>query len=260
MRVHLFQMSLDWEDRHKNFARAERLADRASIEPGDLIVLPELFDSGFSLNTQKSNDHRGETLAFLKEFATRNACPVQGGRTILGDAGKALNCAPVVSGSGTLLTEYAKIHPFSFGREPEKFMGGESVVTYHWDGTGSGLMVCPAICYDLRFPELFRLGMLAGAEAFAIGANWPSARAEHWRALVIARAIENQAFVFAANRCGSDPHLDYSGGSMVVGPQGEILGEAGDDETALSVDIDPEAVRAWRKTFPAWRDVRLIGR
>ena len=256
MRVHLFQMSLDWEDRHKNFARTERLAADSDLAPGDLIVLPELFDSGFSLRTDRTNDGDGETLAFLRRFSARTGCTVQGGRTVLGEGDeKALNCAPVFSGGAEPVAEYAKIHPFSFGREPERFRGGESVVTYGW----GGLTVCPAICYDLRFPELFRLGMLAGAEAFAIGANWPRPRTRHWRALCIARAIENQAFVFAVNRCGEDPHLGYDGNSMVVGPMGEVLGELGDAEGVLSVEIDGEAVRGWRERFPAWRDVRLIG-
>lgn len=263
MRVHLFQMSLDWEDRHKNFDRVERLAGEiagpSAIRRGDLVVLPELFDSGFSLNTDRTNDGLGETLAFLARFSAQTGCVVQGGRTVRNGSEKALNCAPVFSGAGELVAEYAKVHPFSFGREPEKFRGGESVLTYGW-GTGEeALTVCPAICYDLRFPELFRLGMLKGAEAFAIGANWPRPRTGHWRALAIARAIENQAFVFAVNRCGEDPHLGYDGNSMVVGPTGDVLGELGDAEGVLSVEVDAEAVRSWRGTFPAWRDVRLLG-
>src|SRR5690606_23399722 len=119
------------------------------------------------------------------------------------------------------------------------------------------LTICPAICYDLRFPELFRIGLGMGAEAFCLGANWPQARQNHWRALAIARAIENQAFVFALNRTGADPHLQYGGGSIAVGPKGEILGELGDEEQVLSVEVDPEVVHAWRREFPAWRDLRL---
>jgi omega-amidase len=247
-------MSLDWEDRHKNFARTLRIVDQAAPDPADLILLPELFDSGFSLNTDRTHDDEGETLAFLKQTAERTGCTVQGGRTLRGDQPRALNTAPVHAPDGQLLAEYAKIHPFSFGREPEAFRGGDSIVTYPWQG----LAVCPVICYDLRFPELFRKGLLAGAELFAIGANWPSPRAAHWRALAIARAIENQAFVLAVNRAGADPHLDYAGGSIAVGPKGEILGELGADEGVLTVDIDPAAVRDWREAFPAWRDITLI--
>jgi predicted amidohydrolase len=164
----------------------------------------------------------------------------------------------VISPRGDLLLEYAKVHPFSFGREPERFEGGSEVATYLWESGGQTLRVAPAICYDLRFPELFRLGLLKGAEAFAIGANWPDARQHHWRSLVIARAIENQAFVLAVNRTGRDPNLNYVGGSIAVGPRGDILGELGPEEAVLSVEVNPREVLAWREKFPAWRDIKLF--
>ncbi|MCR9076741.1 MAG: carbon-nitrogen family hydrolase, partial [bacterium] len=90
------------------------------------------------------------------------------------------------------------------------------------------------------------------------GANWPSHRQSHWRTLNIARAIENQAFVIAVNRCGNDPHLPYAGGAIVVDPKGETLGELGDKEGVLSVQIDPQALHDWRRTFPALNDITLI--
>ncbi|MBZ0171196.1 MAG: hypothetical protein K8E66_02330 [Phycisphaerales bacterium] len=260
MRVHLVQMNIDWEDRHQNFTRVDRLADATRINPGDLVILPEMFDSGFSLHTDTTRDTDNETRGFLESFARKHKCTIHGGRTVRPDnEDKATNRATVIAPDGRLLADYAKIHPFSFGREPEAFRGGDEVTTYIWRGSDEdSLTVCPAICYDIRFPELFRLGMLLGAEAYAIGANFPAARQEHWRALLLARAIENQAFVFAVNRTGDDPHLHYAGGSIVVGPRGEILGEMGDEEAVLSVEVDPGSVRAWRQAFMAWRDVRLI--
>src|SRR5690606_9236143 len=119
---------------------------------------------------------------------------------------------------------------------------------------------CPAVCYDLRFPELFRLGLKAGAEVFALGSNWPAPRESHRRILSIARAIENQALVLSVNRVGSDPALTYAGGTLAVGPKGDILGELGDTEDVLTVSLDLVALREWRNTFPAWRDTRLISR
>ena len=253
---------IEWEDRHKNFDRVKFLLAEAGPNPGDLIVLPEMFDSGFSLNTKRTADSENKTLGFLRDLAIQTECTVQGGRTVLQSGQLATNTAPVFSPTGSQLAEYAKIHPFSFGREPEAFQAGNEIVTYPWgelgDGTG-GLTVCPAICYDLRFPELFRLGLLKGAQMFAIGANWPAARAEHWRALLIARAIENQAFVLGVNRTGSDPYLQYRGGTIAIGPKGDVLGELGDEQAVLSVDIDSGEVAEWRKTFPAWQDLRLIG-
>ncbi len=260
MRVHLVQMNIVWEDRHRNFTIVDRLLDAAGVEPGDLVILPEMFDSGFSLNTERTNDTAGETRMFLENLARRLHSTVHGGRTVqIPGHDKAENRAPVFSPEGRLLAEYAKIHPFSFGREPEAFRGGTDVTIYNWAGpNGEHLTVCPAICYDIRFPELFRIGLLRGAEAFAIGANFPQARQDHWRALNIARAIENQAYVFAVNRTGKDPHLRYAGGSIIVGPGGEVAAELGDEEAVLSAEIDPDAVRSWRQQFPAWRDIRLI--
>jgi predicted amidohydrolase len=95
---------------------------------------------------------------------------------------------------------------------------------------------------------------------FAIGACWPDSRHAHWRALLIARAIENQAFVLGVNRTGKDPALSYAGGSIAVGPRGEVIAELGAEERVLSVEIQPSALREWRSKFPAWKDGRLLGR
>lgn len=262
MRAHLVQMDLAWERREENIARAASLLENAGTRRGDLVVLPELFDSGFSLNTAVTADAEGRTDAALADLADRFGVTVQGGRTVRDEgAAKATNRAPVWAPGRTKLAEYAKVHPFSFGREPEAFDGGggDQIQTYDWSDGERSMRVCPAICYDLRFPELFRVGLTLGAEAYTIGANWPAPRQSHWRALALARAIENQAFVFAVNRCGSDPHLAYSGGTIAVGPKGEVLGELGELEGVLTVEIDPEDVRRWRATFGAWRDLRLLG-
>jgi len=261
MRAHLVQMNLAWEDRDENFARCASLLEGTDVVRGDLVVLPELFDSGFSLNTDTTADDENRTDAFLADLADRLGVTVHGGRTVRTEPGaKATNRASIWGPSRTKLAEYAKVHPFSFGREPEAFFGGsqDQIQTYDWSASTDTLRVCPAICYDLRFPELFRIGLALGAEAYAIGANWPAPRQSHWRALAIARAIENQAFVLAVNRCGSDPHLDYAGGSIAVGPKGDVLGELGELEAVLTVDINPEDVRGWRTTFGAWRDMKLL--
>lgn len=256
MRAHLVQFDISWEDRLGNFEAVERMLEGVDVKPDDLVLLPELFDSGFSLNVAVTHDSNARTANFLADLAGRLQAYVLGGRTVLpAGAARAFNHMSVNGPDGHTLCEYAKIHPFSYGREPEAFAGGDKIVTFSWSGR---LCVCPAVCYDLRFPELFRRGMLRGAEVFVIGANWPQARQAHWRALLIARAIENQAFVLGVNRCGRDPHLSYAGGSIVVDPRGNVLGELGDAPGVLSVEIDPESVEAWRREFPAWRDVRLI--
>lgn len=267
MRAHLVQLDIVWEDRGANLDRAERLLDGVDVRPGDLIVLPEMFDSGFSLNTHTTADD-GTTAAWLARLADDLGALAMGGRTVGrcagGDCGKATNHCTVFApaadgGEPKALCDYAKIHPFTYGREGEKFVGGREVTTFAWEAGGERLTVCPTICYDLRFPELYRVGLGMGAELFTCIANFPAARQAHWRTLALARAIENQAFVLAVNRCGHDPHLAYAGGTIAVGPKGEVIGELGEQEAVLSVDIDAAGLHAWRQEFPAWRDGRLLG-
>lgn len=254
MRAHLVQLDIAWEDKSANYARVRSLLAPLRIEPGDLIVLPEMFDTGFSLNVDVTHDGDGATQLFLAALAKDHGASVYGGFTVQRDDGMGLNRAQIYAPTGDCVASYDKIHPFSFGREPERFVGGGRVVTCPWSAGERTLTVCPAICYDLRFPELFRRGLRLGAEVFVIGANWPAPRAQHWRTLLFARAIENQAYVIGVNRAGSDPHLDYSGGSIVVSPKGDVIADAGERECVITAEIDPEALRSWRDTFPAWTD------
>ena len=251
MRAHLVQLDSAWENPAASIDRARGLIGSAEIAPGDLVVLPEMFATGFSLNIERTADD-GAQAGFLAEEAERLGVTVVAGLTVHGAPGRALNRAVVYGPAGELLTHYDKVHPFSFGREPEVFDAGSALAVFEW----GGLRVQPAVCYDLRFPELFRAGLALGAEAYVVIANWPDARMHHWRSLLIARAIENQALVIAVNRAGPDPHLNYVGGSVVVGPTGDVLAEAGAGEAVLSAEIDAGAVGAWRRAFPAWRDLR----
>lgn len=250
-------MDIAWEDRAANFKIAERLISEAGVREGDLVVLPEMFDSGFSLNVERTADDAGETADWVERMARESGSHVQGARTVWNAARlKGRNLA-VAAGPGGMVCEYAKIHPFGYGGESERFEGGDEVLTYEWGVGAHGLCVCPAVCYDLRFPELFRRGLALGAQVFTVVASWPAARHEHWRALLIARAIENQAYVLGVNRCGSDPRLEYAGGTVAVGPRGEIVGELGGDEGVLSVEVEHDEIKKWRARFPAWRDIRL---
>lgn len=257
VRAHLVQTDIAWEDKAENHRRVAGLVRSAGVRPGDLVVLPELFDTGFSFNLATTADRDGSTLAFVRSLASELGATVQGSRTVMGPEGKGRNRATIAGPDGSVLVEYDKIHPFSFGKETAHFVGGDRIATYAWASGSARTVVCPAVCYDLRFPELFRHGLRAGAEVMALGANWPAARASHRRALTIARAIENQAFVLCVNRAGSDPHQAYGGESLAVGPKGEVLAEAGDGACVLSVELDLAALRDWRTTFPAWRDAKM---
>lgn len=263
MQAHLVQMDIVWENQPANHRKVEALLKDAATRPGDLVVLPEMFDTGFSFNLDKTADRDGATLAFLRDLARSRRLTVHGSRTVVGEDGRGRNRVTAVGPDGEVLCEYDKVHPFSLGtpREADHFAPGAGVTTYPWlDADGRTVTtICPAICYDLRFPELFRQGMLMGAEVFAVGSNWPSTREFHRRTLSIARAIENQAFMLSVNRIGRDPALEYPGGSLAVGPRGDTRGVLEDGEGVLTVEVDLEDLRRWRAVFPAWRDARLLG-
>lgn len=265
MRFACVQFDIKWEDKVANHAIIERMLDEAQprIEPGTFVVLPELGDTGFSMDLDCIVDDR--SLAWAIDLAKRRGIFVQHGfpRRMEGhEAGDPVgrNIAVIVSPTGAILADYAKVHPFSFGRESERYSGGDHLCIARCDGA----LVAPFICYDLRFAELWRLAALnkPAAEVFTVGANWPNTRQHHWRSLCIARAIENQAYVVAANRCGRDPHLAYSGGSLIVAPSGEVLAEAHDQPLVLQAEVDLKILRQWRADFPALRDAHsdLLGR
>lgn len=256
MRAHLLQMNIVWEDRPANHALARDMIATAAPDPGDLIVLPELFDSGFTLNRDAALDD-GTTKAFLHTLADDTGCTVHGARAITNpdDPARLLNTAYVTApNTPEPIAEYAKIHPFSYGRELETYDGGPiTTPTYPW----GPLTASPAVCYDLRFPELFRRATLAGADTLVLGANWPAPRQHHWRALAIARAIENQCWVLAVNRTGDDPHLPYTGGSIIVSPKGDITAELNDEAAVLSAEIDKKEASTWRQAFRVLDDIKI---
>jgi predicted amidohydrolase len=268
MRFACVQFDIAWEDKATNHARIERMLDEARprLEPGAFVLVPELGDTGFSMDLERIADDG--SLPWAIDLATRRRIFLQHGfarRSIserTADAGqpRGRNCAVIISPDGEVLADYEKVHPFSYGREADHYSAGEHITIARC----ANLNVCPFICYDLRFPELWRLAATnqLPAEAFTIGASWPATRQHHWRALCIARAIENQAFVIACNRCGHDPHVAYAGGSLIVAPTGEVVAEARHVPTVLQGEIAVEAMHAWREEFPALRDVHhdLLGR
>jgi omega-amidase len=266
MRFACVQYDILWEDKVANHAIIERMLDEAQprIEPGAFVLIPELGDTGFSMNLERIVD--GRSLAWAIDLAKRRGIFVQHGFARRAVAHGQSNCpigrnvAVIISPMGEIIADYEKVHPFTYGREGEHYSRGDHLAIARCGDAST----CPLICYDLRFPELWRLGAIderSPVEVFTIGASWPSARQQHWRSLCVARAIENQAFVIACNRCGSDPHLAYAGGSMIIAPSGEIIAEARESPTVLQGDVDLGALRAWRTEFPALRDVHreLLG-
>lgn len=253
MDVEILQYPVVWEKHEENFDLIEAEFRKHPPKAGSLIVLPEMFSTGFSLNLGKvGEDESGPSKAFLCRLAQEFRCTVLGSFPRLGHGGsKGFNRLLVLDPTGEVLLHYDKIHPFSFGQEGDFYKAGLHLRLFDF----AGLRICPTICYDLRFPELYRRAVLAGgAEVLIVIANWPRSRREHWRTLLKARAIENQAVVIGVNRIGEDPHLTYEGDSLIFDAKGEIVLDTKDRPGRFSATIDKGDLQAWRDSFPALRD------
>ena len=254
MNIAAIQLDSVWEDPRANFAKVERLLAATPPAPGSLIVLPEMFATGFSLDLSKTmgGDSRG-TENFLRALATKYRCAVTGGVINPGADGHGRNESVTFAADGSLLARYVKQQPFSGAGEAELHEAGSGPVIFRL----GEFTVAPFVCYDLRFPELFRAAVKQGADLFIEIAAWPVKRIEHWLTLLKARAIENMAWVVGVNRTGREPRFEYCGRSVVVNPHGEIVADAGTEEKILTAEISHDVVTAWRSEFPALRDARL---
>ena len=255
MNIAAIQLDSVWEDPRANFAKVERLLAANPPAPGTLIVLPEMFATGFSLDLSKTMLGAAcETEEFLRSLATRHRSTVIGGLINPGADGRGRNESVTFAADGALLARYVKQRPFSGAGESEVHEAGTGPVVFRL----GDFTVAPLVCYDLRFPELFRAAVRQGADLFVVIAAWPVKRIEHWLTLLRARAIENQAWVVGVNRCGREPRYDYCGRSIVVDPHGAIVADAGGAEKILVANVDAEAARAWRAEFPALRDAGCL--
>ncbi|MCD8535421.1 MAG: carbon-nitrogen family hydrolase [Verrucomicrobia bacterium] len=251
MNVLLCQTEIHWEESAANHKDVQKLLSQQVVAPQSLIVLPEMFHCGFSMNVAGiAEEKEGASTIFLQSLARQYQSWVIGGITRQTRDGLGLNTAVAISPDGMVSAEYIKNHPFSLGGENAHFQAGHDVVVVEM----GGFQVCPLICYDLRFPEIFRRGVDLGAEVFVVIANWPSRRVDHWTTLLRARAIENQAWVIGVNRAGSDPFHPYPGQSLVANPHGVVTAHLDHQPGILQSSIDTGMVHDWRMQFPALRD------
>lgn len=213
------QMDIAWERPEENFRRVEEMVDRAAPDRLDLIVLPEMFATGFSMESDMAAGFAGETREFLAGLATRLSVFVLGGYAEPAEPRPANACSIFAPGGEEIL-HYRKIHPFSLAGEEEHYIGGETVETAEVEG----VRVTPLICYDLRFPEPFRAAA-RDTDLFCVIANWPSKRREAWSTLLRARAIENQAYVLGVNRVGMGGGEPHTGDSALLDPLGRDIAE-----------------------------------
>lgn len=250
MKVALVQMDIAWEDVAENHRRAHRRLEEGKRGGARLALLPEMFSTGFSMDSGRiAQPAGGASETFLRETARELGLWILASVPESGEP-RPRNMATLAGPDGSAV-RYAKIHPFTFGGENRVYTGGDRIVTADAEGT----RVTPFVCYDLRFPEPFRLAA-EETDLFAVVANWPEARRDAWRTLLRARAIENLCYVAGVNRVGEGGGLRYAGDSAVVSPWGEILAEGSEAEQVLIADVDPDAVRDARAMFPALADRR----
>ncbi|MFJ8466522.1 carbon-nitrogen family hydrolase [Streptomyces swartbergensis] len=258
MRASVIQIAVDEGESVES--RRRRAASMVRDQAGaDLVVLPELWTTGafaYEEFGQEAEPLEGPTYEAMAKAASDAGAWLHAGSIPEGDPDGALyNTSLVFSPSGDLAAVYRKIHRFGFDKGEAVLMGaGAELVTVRLPATTLGL----ATCYDLRFPELFRGLVDAGAETLVVPAGWPERRRSHWTLLAQARAVENQSFVIACGTAGTHAGVPQAGHSIVVDPWGEVLAEAGAEEEVLTVDFDPGKVATTREQFPALKD-RVLG-
>ena len=253
MNVILFQTAIVWEQAESNFELIEKRLDELKPEANSLLVMPEMFSTGFSFELETvGEDTNGASAEFLKRMAQKfSICTVASFPHQPKDGGKGLNRLLAYFPDGSPAVSYDKIHPFSYGKEADHYCGGKRLPLFEFQGW----TICPTICYDLRFPELYRRATLqGGAQMFLCIANWPTPRREHWNTLLRARAIENQAVMVAVNRVGKDPLNSYSGDSAIIDARGRDILNMGDRDSAEAGNVDLDDLLSWRKKFPALAD------
>ncbi|MDZ7699923.1 MAG: nitrilase-related carbon-nitrogen hydrolase [Deltaproteobacteria bacterium] len=246
MRIAAAQMDIAWHDRTANHNHARPLAKEAKASGSEILIFPEMFSTGFSMDTAVTGEPKnGATPTFLRSLARDLRMVVVGGFAMADTGKKPMNVALTVDPWGKDLALYAKIHQIALLEENTYYEAGERAIPF---ALGPLKTAC-LICFDLRFPELFR-ALADHCGLILVIASWPAERQAHWDVLLRARAIENQCYVLGLNRVGEGGGLTFTGGSAIIDPAGEMIASGGENETLLIADIDPERVGAIRSAMP----------
>ena len=242
--VALGEYDTGWHDQAVSLDRADDLAQRARANGADVLVLPEMCLTGFTMDAQYAEPQDGPSIDSLSSIAaTHNLWIVAG--VSMRRGGKHLNSALTFAPDGLLAATYDKRKLFDYAKESTVYSAGTAPCIIEINGVSLALF----ICFELRFPELFRQAA-PDADALVIIANWPAAREKHWEVLTRARAIENQCYVIAVNRIGEADGIAYKGGSVIVDPWGERIDKPSGDATLRTGGISHAAVEEVRKAFP----------
>jgi predicted amidohydrolase len=252
MKIALIQYNPAWEDKESNKQKILSLV--RDIEGVELFIFPEMTLTGFTNKSQEMSETiHGDSFRFFSSVAKEKSSNVFAGIIERRDK-QIYNTFIHIKPDGSLVKLYRKIHPFSYSGENKHFNAGVRPAYTKIRTWKIGL----TICYDLRFPELYRKYGKKRAHLIVNIANWPDTRIEHWRTLLKARAIENQCYVAGVNRVGKDPKLIYPGFSGVFDPMGKELVTLKDEEKVIVVEFDKNYVKEVREKFPFLDDIKLI--
>jgi len=254
MKIACIQLDIKWEDIKNNLSRTKAYIKEARTKGAELICLPELFSTGVTTDSSKFAENlNGQIYNFLSEQAKRNEVYILGSFIECNGNKLPKNTAVVFNPQGLFVGKYNKNHVFTYNNEDKSYSTGNDLLIFKL----KDFNICPFICYDLRFPEIFRIAVDKGANVFIILANWPNPRKDHWITLLKARAIENQAYVIGINRVGSSPTLSFFGNSMILSPKGQIIGRLGNKEEILIGEINIDSLNEWRNSFYSLGDRRI---
>ncbi|WP_443946762.1 nitrilase family protein [Pedobacter sp. AW1-32] len=249
LKITIFQAYLFWENIEKNLQNLTLRLSMGVREKTDLIILPEMFNSGFSMNAEKlAEEMGGLTMQWMQKTAIQYNCVITGSLIIKED-GHFYNRLIWMQPDGQF-QKYDKRHLFGMGEEDKTFTAGKDQLIVELKGWKIRL----AVCYDLRFPAWLR-NVDAGYDILLLVASWPDKRSAHWKTLIPARAIENQSYVVGVNRVGHDGNQVYHGGhSMVMDPYGSTVYYKPEDEDMYTVTIAYEEIVKVRRQFPFLKD------
>jgi predicted amidohydrolase len=245
-------MSSVWEDPQATLVKAELFIRHAAASGADIICFPEQFATGWDpVSHHNVEDRQGRIVTTLMQFAQESEISIIGSfRERFEPYPK--NTAIIIGSDGRILADYAKIHLFSPAKENSSYTPGSDLGLFSLGPVSCGI----AICYDLRFPDLFQIYARKGVQVVFVPAAWPASRMHLWELFLSARAAENQMYVVGVNTTGTTPVDTYAGASMVADPHGTIISRANETEQLTFMDLDPALVDAIRSSFPVGKDRR----
>ena len=254
LRVALGEYDTGWHDPAASLARASELINSALRRHARLVVLPEMCTTGFTMEPEHwAESLDGPSVEALRSFAGTRGIWILAGLSLREAPDRATNAAVLFDADGGIAAVYRKQRLFGHGGEHEHYQPGDAPLV----ATIDGVRVAPFVCYELRFPELFR-AVATEVDAMIVIANWPAQRRSHWDVLTRARAIENQCYVIAVNRTGEGGDAVYDGGSVAFDPWGESIGIGGGEGSPRVVDVDPARVERVRSRYPFVRDMERL--